>query len=100
MTPPALLYPIHGCQPLGHLTELQLEAAMRLRRQRLREYWDQPGVKDLIEFLEMRTATLTTRALSPEATAHEQGQAYALTDFLGTLAHIHASQEDAVDPES
>ena len=97
---PALLYPVHGCQPLGHLTEPQLQAAMRLRRQRLREYWDQPGVKDILELLEMRTAALTARAIEPDATLHEQGQAYALSAFLGILAHIHASQEDAVDPEN
>jgi hypothetical protein len=93
MPPPAILYPIHGCQPLGHLTEPELESAMRLRRQRLREYWDQPGVKDLIELLEMRAATITGRALSPDAGAHDQGQAYALTDFLSTLAQIQGSQE-------
>jgi hypothetical protein len=97
MTAPILLYPVHGCQPLGQLTEAELEAAMSLRRQRLREYWNQPGVKDLIELLEMRAARVTGRAISPDAGAHEQGQAYALNDFLGTLAQINASQE-ATEP--
>ncbi len=94
---PALLYPIHGCQPLGHLTEPELEAAMRQRRQTLRAYWTQPGVKDLIELLEMRAAKHTARAIAPDATPHEQGQAYALTDFLSILAQIHGSQEQEND---
>lgn len=94
---PALLYPVHGCQPLGHLTEPQLDAAMRLRRQRIREYWNAPGVKDLIELLEMRTAKLTAIALDPTATAHDQGQACALANFLGILTQIKLSEEQ---PES
>ena len=91
--PPALRYPVHGCQPIGHLTEPQLEAAMRQRRQSIREYWNQPGLKSLIELLEMRAALVTRRAISADAGPHEQGQAYALTDFLSTLAQIHGSQE-------
>lgn len=97
---PALLYPIHGCPPLGQLTEPELEAAMSLRRQRLREYWQQPGVQDLIELLEMRAATITARALAPDAGPHECGQAYALTHFLGTLAQIHGSHETENDTEN
>lgn len=90
---PVLLYPIHGCQPIGHLTEAELEAAMRQRRQSIREYWNQPGLKDMIELLEMRAAMVARRAFSADAGPHEQGQAYALHDFLSTLAQIHGSQE-------
>lgn len=100
MITPALLYPIHGCLPLGHLTELQLDAAMRLRRQRIREYWDAPGLKDLIELLEMRAAKATSIAIEPGATPHDQGQAHALTHFLGILTQIKLSEEQPASAEN
>jgi hypothetical protein len=94
-TAPALLYPAHGCPPLGTFTEDEIEAQMRQRRQFIREHWNQPSVKSIIEMLEMRAARLTRRAIEPEATVHEQGQAYALTDFLSTLTQIPATSEIA-----
>ena len=97
---PTLRYPIHGCQPIGHLTEQQLDATMRLRRTRIREYWDAPGLKDLIELIEARTATLTTRAIEPGATAHDQGQAHSLNNLLDILSQIKLSEEQHPDPEN
>lgn len=93
MTTPTLRYPIHGCQPIGHVTEQQADAAMSLRRQRIREYWDAPGLKDLIQLIEERTATLTTRAIEPGATPHDQGQAHALNNLLDILTQIKLSEE-------
>jgi hypothetical protein len=92
---PALLYPAHGCPPLGTLTEAELTAQMRQRRQSIREHWNQPPVKAIIELLEMRAALTTRRAISPDASPHDQGQAYALTDFLSTLTQIPATSEIA-----
>lgn len=94
---PTLLYPIHGCQPIGTITEPQADAAWRLRRQRIREYWDAPGLKDLIELIESRTATLTSHAIEPGATPHDQGQAHALNKLLDILTQIKLSEEQ---PES
>ena len=92
---PALLYPAHGCAPLGSLSEAEITAQMRQRRQSIREHWNQPSVKAIVELLEMRAALTTRRAISPDATPHDQGQAYALTDFLATLTHIPATTETA-----
>lgn len=100
MTTPIFRYPIHGCQPIGTITEPQADAAWRLRRQRIREYWDAPGLKDLIELIESRTATLTSHAIEPGATPHDQGQAHALNKLLDILTQIKLSEEQHPDPEN
>jgi len=90
---PALIYPAHGCPPVGSLTQAEIDAQMRQQRQFIREHWNQPAVKAIIELLEMRTALTTQRAIAPDATAHDQGGAYHLMHFLNTLIQIPATTE-------
>lgn len=91
--PAVILYPSHGCQPVTGRTQAQLDAAMKLRRSAVKDAWEHPGVKALVEIIEQRGCRLQRTAIAPGATVHEAGQAYAIDELITVLHGILLSEE-------
>lgn len=89
----AVVFPVHGCEPVGVMDERGAADAMRARREMIRQGWTQPGVKALVEMIEMRCAMLGKAAVAPGAGAHEQGQAFAMQELLGVITQIRLTGE-------
>ena len=83
-------FPAYGCDPVRPMTEEQARAEQRVLEQSLRAHWTHPGVKAMITLLERRAARSKSAAVRPGAGAHEQGQAFALEQLVGSLQQLGA----------
>ena len=69
-TPPTLVFPLFGGSP--KLSQEELQAQQKI----VRHHSNNPGVRALFNLIERTAYRLQGEGIQPEATAHDQGQAY------------------------
>ncbi len=84
-TTTAILFPVHGCEKAKPLTEVQMKAMLKKQLQDLQKNWENPGVKALVQMIEIEAATLQGRACLPGATLHDAGQGFALGQLVAKI---------------
>ncbi len=87
-TPPALIYPVHGCKALAPMTKEEVEKLDANSRKTIRAHWKNEGVRALVQLLEREVGTKQARACLPGATLHDAGQGYALQQLLAKINGI------------
>lgn len=86
--PPAVVFPVYGCQPMRGMSREEMDKQQRARAADLKKHWDDDGVKAVVELIEIQTAICQRRACSREATSHDAGQAFALSELLGQFQRL------------
>jgi len=86
-----LVFPLFGNVP--KLTQDELKAQQTL----VRHHSNNPGVRALFNLIERTAFRLQGEGVSPEATAHDQGQAYGATYIYGLARTWLEGTED--EPE-
>ena len=94
-SPPVILFPMNGCPAVGSLTQEQEELRLKQLREMIRQERSNPGLKAVIELMEMRCARLQKEAMRPGETEHFKGQAFGLMEMVGLVQSIVLSQEKA-----
>lgn len=93
INPPVILFPAHGCEGLGMISEKQAEKLLAENRDAIRSHWNHAGVKAIVSLIEQRGCRLQREAIGPGAGAHHQGQAFAMNELITVLHGILLSQE-------
>lgn len=86
--PPAVVFPVYGCQPMRGMSREEMEKQQRTRAAELKKHWESDGVKAVVELIEIQGAICQRRACAREATSHDAGQAFALAELLGQLQRL------------
>lgn len=100
-TPPAILFPVHGCDALSApLNEQQLAAEKADLEAAVRMHWDNPGVQAIVKMIERGSAMKQARACAADATPHDAGQGFALMELNGRISRIKLTAEAARSQKS
>ena len=78
-------FPVHGCDEARPMTGEEQGALVKRLRKCVKEQWNNPGVRALVQWVEMQAGTLQARACSPGATAHDAGQGHALLRLVSEV---------------
>jgi hypothetical protein len=93
-TQPPLCFPLFGGPP--RLTPEQLKAQQQL----VRHHSNNPGLRALFNLIERQAFRLQGEGILPDATAHEQGQAYGATYIYGIArTWLEGTEEEEEDQD-